>query len=244
MPGNSQVPLLAVAATVKELNAAFGGFGIRLGDSDDQGSFKTSGRRVDLLVTGVGLVASAMNLAAYLAGKREYAGVLNVGIAGSYDLDRLELGRVAVAESEHWPEYGLETESGVSSGKLGFPIFNRDGQEIWSEINLAPKDKASEIGLELGPDIEMAGFNSVSTIPGSTGRAALTGESTGALVENMEGFALALVCVKFHLPFLEVRSISNLAGARDRFFWNLPLAFKSLGRAMAGIFKPQRRSLG
>lgn len=229
---------MAVAATEKELGAAFGGLGFSMPGSKDLASGRIAGRHVDFLSAGVGLVASAMNLAAHLACSRDYAGVLNVGIAGSYDLTRLGLGAVAVAVFESWPEYGLMTDDGVSAEKLGFPVFSREGLAVWNRMELDPESAAARMGLELGPELVSAGFCSVSTIAATAEDAARKGFLQNALAENMEGFALALVCAKFHLPFLEVRSISNLAGTREKRFWNIGLAFKSLAAGVAGMFGP------
>ncbi len=48
--------------------------------------------------------------------------------------------------------------------------------------------------------------------------------SYGALAENMEGSAVAQVCLLFDAPFLEWRGISNIAGVRDKDRWDFPKA--------------------
>jgi futalosine hydrolase len=45
-----------------------------------------------------------------------------------------------------------------------------------------------------------------------------------ALAENMEGSAVAQVGLRFAIPVLECRGISNLAGDRDKSHWRLDLA--------------------
>lgn len=45
-----------------------------------------------------------------------------------------------------------------------------------------------------------------------------------ALAENMEGSAVAQACLRFAIPVLECRGISNLAGDRDKSHWRLELA--------------------
>jgi futalosine hydrolase len=51
---------------------------------------------------------------------------------------------------------------------------------------------------------------------------------TGGLTENMEGFSLALAAKLHGLAFLEIRTVSNPAGARDKRLWNFRLALSAL----------------
>jgi futalosine hydrolase len=45
----------------------------------------------------------------------------------------------------------------------------------------------------------------------------------------MEGFGLALAAKRNKIAFLEVRTVSNPVGARDKKLWNFHLALKALG---------------
>jgi futalosine hydrolase len=47
-------------------------------------------------------------------------------------------------------------------------------------------------------------------------------------VESMEGAAFFYVSILEKVPFIELRSISNEVGERDRSKWNIPLALDSL----------------
>ena len=47
-------------------------------------------------------------------------------------------------------------------------------------------------------------------------------------VESMEGAALHYVCLQENIPFLQIRSISNAIGERDKTKWNLPEAISKL----------------
>jgi futalosine hydrolase len=53
-------------------------------------------------------------------------------------------------------------------------------------------------------------------------------------MENMEGAGSAHVSMHYHIPFLEIRSASNMVGKRDTSLWNLPLAFE---RASEAVFE-------
>ena len=47
-------------------------------------------------------------------------------------------------------------------------------------------------------------------------------------IESMEGAAFHFVCLQKSVPFLQVRSISNKVGIRDKSKWNIPVALKNL----------------
>jgi len=58
----------------------------------------------------------------------------------------------------------------------------------------------------------------------------------------MEGFALALACRTRGVPFLEVRTVSNLVGERDRNKWKLASALEGLGLLLAGLAAGPRQT--
>ena len=64
----------------------------------------------------------------------------------------------------------------------------------------------------------------VSLVSGDAAVAQERFERFRALAENMEGSAVAQACLRFAIPVLECRGISNLAGDRDKSHWRLELA--------------------
>jgi futalosine hydrolase len=53
-------------------------------------------------------------------------------------------------------------------------------------------------------------------------------ENTSAVIESMEGGALHYIGLQERIPFLQLRSISNDVGIRDKSKWNIPLAIQRL----------------
>jgi futalosine hydrolase len=51
----------------------------------------------------------------------------------------------------------------------------------------------------------------------------------------MEGFSLALACRERQLPFLEIRTVSNPVGERDRSKWDMGQALRGLGKTLAEL---------
>jgi futalosine hydrolase len=106
--------VVLAAATAQELAAALSwAEGLHGLDGLAQGEpvpARIAGRDWTLLVTGVGPLNAVLHLGLLLgsrpSGPKGVDGVVNLGIAGSFDLDRLPLGGVAVVKRETWPEYG------------------------------------------------------------------------------------------------------------------------------------------
>jgi futalosine hydrolase len=254
------VTLAVVAATWKELAAGLAPLGFGPAPAPDLGpdarpglvvERTMAGQSILACATGVGLINAALGLGSLMALHRP-TGVLNIGVAGSYDLAALPLGAACVARREVWPEYGLEAGGLADARALKFPVHPGPGAEVWQSLDLDPEDAAGRLGLALPPDpgpnpptgqpsgrsmglprVVSASVSTVTTTAGTAGR--LRGR-LGADIENMEGFALALGCLRAGVDFLELRTVSNRVGSRERADWDLAAALEALGRACLCIF--------
>lgn len=193
------------------------------------------GRRALVLVTGVGPVCAALALGRLL-GSEQVSGLLNLGLAGSFDPARLPLGAVAAADAEIWPEYGLRTQDGVDPGDIGFPLAETPDGPLRDRLPLDPDGAARTLGLILPEHWARGASLTVAAASGDQATAEAMRRAHAPATENMEGFALALGCLRAGLPFLEIRAVSNPVGSRSRAHWNLPLAFSALGRAARILF--------
>ncbi|MBI0384156.1 futalosine hydrolase, partial [Streptomyces albiflaviniger] len=76
----------------------------------------------------------------------------------------------------------------------------------------------------------------VSTVTGSAERAAeLLRRHPRAVAEAMEGFGVAEAAAAQAVPALEVRTVSNAVGPRDRAAWRIGEALEALTGAFATI---------
>jgi len=191
-------------------------------------------RKVLVLVTGVSMVNAALALGRLL-GAEPVTGVCNLGIAGSFDADAAPLGATTVADGECWPEFGVlregreGREGGVDPEALGLPLLENGQGRVTDRLNLDPNAAAAAMGLRLDPAWARGTSLTVSGVTATAARAAELRERHGALTENMEGFALALGCRRAGIPFLEVRTVSNMVGPREG-TWDLQGALAALGR--------------
>lgn len=227
--------LLVATATANEMKAAFGpdAPAVQQGEAVE---YELNGRRLLLAVTGVGLVNAAL-AAGRLLEREGLEGVVNLGIAGAYDVEAFPLCTIAFVWRETWPEYGLLGEDGrVDPKKIGFPLGEIAGQPVWNRVKFNPVNDAMAMNLPLGEGWSRASSVSVNSVTGDPARAGWLKTSQSGDIENMEGFSLGFAALQRGLPFLEVRTISNLVGSRYEEDWNLKGALKGLRSVVQTLF--------
>lgn len=232
--------ILFVAATLREMESFIKG-SLPVSMLRDYGSHQQyRGKKISFLICGVGPLNAAINLERYLEKCKHKLYVVNIGIAGSYDLQNLSLGSVCLATQEIWPEYGVRTGSYFAQPEmLGFPLARQGADVVWNSLNLSKGPFIEDAGLDFDPgwhegvSITLAG---ISSCPDHTG---VLKAQFHADMENMEGFALAYCCHLRSIPFIEIRSISNLAGSRNKNEWDFKGAFEALRTVWAGLWRKQ-----
>ncbi|MDH6112287.1 futalosine hydrolase [Kitasatospora sp. MAP12-15] len=179
--------------------------------------------RVEVLTAGVGPAAAAAAAATALAGRR-YPLVLSAGIAGGF-APHAPIGTVVVADAIVAADLGAQTPDGFRDvTELGF------GTVRHTPPPAAVALLAAATGAVTGPVL------TVSTVTGSAERAAeLAGRHPGAAAEAMEGFGVAEAAARHGVPALELRTISNAVGPRDRAAWRIGEALGALERAFAAL---------
>ncbi len=181
------------------------------------------------LVTGVGPVETALRLARWLGERRqEVRGVINVGVAGAYrypgQKQAAALLDICLAEREVLGDFGICLQERIEqfTARLETPsVFVMDpallgaGRRILADHRIPSRSGT---------------FVTVNCASGTLARGAMLGRTHHGLCENMEGAAVARVCLEFSLPCLEIRCISNLVEDRDPRGWQLDRACAAAGR--------------
>jgi futalosine hydrolase len=196
-------------------------------------------RSLLLLVTGIGPVNAAMALGRVFGGSLPVAGVVNVGVAGSFDTERLPLESLSVITQEAWPEFGLRTEDGVDARALGLPMGRTEEGRVWNTLDLHPCRSARALGVVLPNAWRPATSVTVAGVSGSPGVAEGVRRYREPDVENMEGFSLAWCCRREKAPFLQIRAMSNKVGSRRSEEWDLQKALDRLGSVLPDLFVPR-----
>jgi len=192
---------LVVAATKAELTFLYQHFNLQEGDFIEEKNF-------DILITGVGMVATAFALGKHLSPR--YDLVLNLGIAGCFDR-KIELGSLVNITDDTFAELGAEDgENFLTITDLGF------GENTY-------KSK-SRINIDL-PKVSGVTVNRVS---GNEKNIRILTERLNPKTESMEGAAVLFACQQARVDCLQVRSVSNYVEQRNKDKWKIGLAIKNL----------------
>jgi len=187
-----------------------------------------------LATTGVGVVSAAMALGRFLT-ENKVDRVIMTGSAGALPYSGLEVGDVVVASSESLAELGVCTGEGLGEAdSLSLPGLNQTIL-LSSDLGNAIAESVDKSG-----SVSRGAFLSVAGVSSHYAQALARADRFGALVENMEGYALALAGMTFGISVAEVRGVSNLAGMRDKSAWNLNLANQ---RAQSVVLNYLRRRM-
>ena len=213
--------ILIVTATSLEIDPVVA----KLRYASDRGprmkTYTHAGHDVEVLVTGVGMVATAAWCSRVLA-QTQYDMALNAGVCGSFD-PALAPGTVVHVVADRIPEMGAEDdETFLSIAELNLPCE----QEF---VNPAPPSNAALSRLPAVTGI------TVNTVHGSARSIAAVTRRFKPQVESMEGAAFMYACLIHDLPFAQVRAVSNVVERRNREAWKMADAIHNLGQATVGI---------
>jgi futalosine hydrolase len=182
------------------------------------------GHEVDVLLTGVGMVAAGIWCARSLA-ERRYDVALNGGVCGSFDA-ALPPGAVVHIVSDRIVELGAE-----------------DGEVFLSieDLNLLGHDEHAEL---VNPAPFETGFMktlpavrgiTVNTVHGNERSIAAVTERFRPQVESMEGAAFMYACLSAGVPFAQIRAVSNIVERRNRGAWKMDEAVSRLGETVLAV---------
>jgi futalosine hydrolase len=196
----------------------------------DLHAIKTSQGRILLARTGIGK-ALAASAATALIHSFSPDLIINTGCAGAYAGRGLAVGDLALASCEIFADDGVETADGWQSlEQLGLFLWEKNGLRHGNEIPLSSSlvGKALRVADRQGLPLQPGRFLTVSTCSGSRMRGEALVQRYGAVCENMEGAAVALVAALYGINCMEVRGISNMVEDRDLSRWDIPLAIASV----------------
>ncbi|MFW5721804.1 MAG: futalosine hydrolase, partial [Desulfohalobiaceae bacterium] len=117
----------------------------------------------------------------------------------------------------------------------GFSQGSLQGRPVFERLALHPQTSSATLGVSLSSDWLMATSLSVAGVTG-TPELAKTRQKLNADLENMEGFALGWTALRFGIPFLEIRTVSNRVGSRHKDDWDLKSSLAELGHVFSRIF--------
>lgn len=203
--------ILLVAATASEIEPLLSHFNI----IENGGIIK--GNSLDILVTGVGMTATAFAMGRAL-GLNQYDLAINAGIAGAFDRS-LKTAEVVAVTLDCFAELGAEDgEDFLAIDELGFGRSSVKPEHPFEHRNIDALKKAKGI--------------TVNKVHGNDESIYTTVTRLNPQVESMEGAAFFYACNQSNLPCLQVRAISNYVERRNRDTWKIPLAIQYLNAVL------------
>jgi futalosine hydrolase len=214
--------ILLVAATDAEADALRIIPGIKPGKD----GFILGRWELNLLVTGVGSIATSWEMTKWLSSNPKPDLAINIGIAGSFS-ENIIKGDVVVPVSDCFADAGIETgndfitlsEAGLSDPDK-FP-FTRG--------RILSQNRFTSLALTF---LKPAQAITVNSATGSEATIERLLKKYNPDIETMEGATFFYICSGEKLPFLALRSISNKVELRNKDKWDIPLALTNLSEKL------------
>jgi futalosine hydrolase len=175
---------------------------------------------IQVLITGVGPVATAWHLGQAVTRKR-FDWAVNVGIAGAFDR-QLRLGDVVHVVTERFGDLGVEEADGSFVDLFELGLLSADSLPFLGKTLVNAEATQARF-------LPTAHGLTVSRVHGSAASiAAIQAKYPDVQVESMEGAAFFYGCLAAGIPFVEIRGVSNFVEPRNRDAWDLPLAIRNV----------------
>jgi len=220
--------ILVVTATQAEVAPLVASLEPVPGTSSRLRSYTYERHAVDILTTGVGMVATAAWCSGVFARER-YDVALNGGLCGSFR-PSLSPGTLVHVTTDRIGEFGAEDgDTFLSVQELQ---LLGDDEFPWTRgrlVNSAPPVNDALNQLPVGDAI------TVNTVHGNDATIAGAVERYNPHVESMEGAAFMYACLVHGVPFAQVRAVSNIVERRNRAAWKLRESIDALGAALLAI---------
>ena len=209
--------ILLTSATIKEIIPFIEYYRKHHSVSDNQ---------VDVLITGIGLTATSFHLTRHLQLIKPDI-VIQAGVAGSFD-KKLPLGSVvAIKKDTIADESVIEMKKLKTLFKLKLVPQDQFPYKKGWLINNSTMLKKSKL-----PSVKGISVNQITT---SKQMIEFYKKEFNPVTESMEGAALHYVCLMEKIPFIQVRSVSNYIGERNKKNWNMIDSIQNLNKTIIKI---------
>lgn len=199
--------------------------------------------RIVVCVSGVGKVNAAA-AAAVLIDRYQPQLVINIGCAGAYIGSGLSIGNLVVASEEILADDGVHVAEGWKDLRyMNIPSVEQGGLSLYNVLPLSrhASEKAMQLADYYGVFLMRGRSATVSTCSGTRLHGSELSNRWNALIENMEGAAVAQVCLRCGVDCLEIRGISNYVEERDLKKWDIPRAVEAAQRFVLKYIEEMNR---
>jgi futalosine hydrolase len=197
--------ILVIAATSFEIQPAIDAF---------------ASSNVQFRVTGIGMLATAVSLTKLVLLEKPDI-VIQAGIAGTF-ATHLPLGKVLAINTETIGDLGVQENDNWQDV---FDLKLVDANSVPFTNKQLPNPYLAQLNILALEEVPAITVNEIST---NQQRILQLQAKYNPTIESMEGAALHYVCTDLHVPFIQLRSISNYIGERDKTKWQMQQAITNL----------------
>jgi futalosine hydrolase len=183
---------------------------------------------VEVLVTGVGVPATLYHLQKKLQ-KKTTDLVIQAGIAGCFT-DNIELCGVVLVKQDTFADIGMEEKENFT-GIFQSGLADKDAFPFCDGWLINSHDIFTR---SLLPAVKAITVNKVSD---SLLQRQQVIDGFAPEIETMEGAALHYVCLQEQVPFIQIRSISNVVGERNKSRWMMKEAITNMNRELGRLIE-------
>jgi len=223
------VKILVLAATEIEVRSLMENLRLIKVYNDQFTSCAFESITIDVLMSGIGMVAKAYQLGKYLQ-KDKYDLALNIGIAGSFRKE-IALGSVVNVVQDQFSEMGAE--DGDRFTDIAGMNFKEFDTYPYAKGILKNDTNFNQFGI--GGLKQVCGITS-NTIHGKQESISEIIKRFNPDIETMGGAAFLYACLCEKIPCAQIRSVSNYVEVRDRSKWEVHLAIDQLTLEVLRIF--------
>lgn len=181
--------------------------------------FSGANTGTDILVSGVGVPAAMYHLQKRMQ-QIDYDLIIQAGIAGTFN-SAVRLGQVVLVKQDTFADLGAEEKENF------IPLFE-SGLADKNEFPFTNGWLVNNSKLMQQTTLEVVSAVTVNKVSDSLLQKQQLVKHFNAGIESMEGAALHYICLQENIPFLQLRSVSNLVGERDKTKWKMKEAIDNL----------------
>jgi futalosine hydrolase len=182
----------------------------------------------DVLITGIGIPATIFHLTKKLS-QKNYDLIIQAGIAGTFSPD-LKKGTVLLVDKDAFGDLGIY-EKGNFKTLFDSGFINENEFPFSNGWLVNRHEYLTHSSLSLATGI------TVNKITDDGNQIKILSEKFNPDIESMEGAALHYVCLQQNINFLQLRSISNTVGERDKQKWEMKKAITNLNIELKKIIQ-------
>ena len=184
--------------------------------------------QLDVLITGIGLLATSYSLQKQIQLKRPDL-IIQAGVGGCFD-KKMKLGRVFIIKKEAIADQSVvELNALKTLFDLDLVPANQPPYQKGWLVN--PHSILKKLRL---PKVTGISVNEITTQPQ---KVRFYKKQFNPLIESMEGAALHYVALQEDIPFIQLRSTSNYIAERNKKNWNMPAAIHSLNQSLLNLLQ-------